>query len=150
YRLRRMGMPPGRGVIVTFTMHVPIMRMTIRAMVMMVVIVGLMIMVVMVIIVIMTVAIVSVMFVACVGVEQILGSARAAGPSRPMHRSQSREESPSFDPKDPQTENDDQGVAHGFDHVHSIVHGRCRRIEQRCGDAYDHHCDQRLDQRRSE
>src|SRR6516162_1276990 len=142
-----MGMPPGRGVIVTFTMHVPIMRMTVRAMVMMAVIVVLMILMIMMI---MALAIVSVMFVACVGVELIRRSDRGADRSRPMHRPQRREESLSFDPQEPQTENDDQGVAHRFDHVHSIVHGRCRRIEQRCCDAYHHHCDQRLDQRRSE
>src|SRR5262249_56442884 len=102
----------------TFTMHVPIVRMTLRTMVMMAVIVVLMIMVIM--------AAAIVMFVACVGVELIRRSDGGADRSRPMHRPQRREERPSFDPQEPQTDNDDQGVAHGFDHVHGIVHGRCR------------------------
>jgi len=116
-------------------------------MVMMAVIAVLMIMMIMVI---MAVAIVSVMFMACVGVEQIRRSDCGADRGRAVQRPQRREESPPFDPQEPQTDNDDQGVAHGFDHVHGIVHGRCRRIEQRCGDAYHHHCEQRLDQCRSE
>jgi hypothetical protein len=71
-------------------MHVPIVRMTVRTMVMMAVIVVLMIMMIM--------AAAIVMFVACVGVELIRRSDGGADRSRPMHRPQRREESPSFDP----------------------------------------------------
>jgi hypothetical protein len=101
-----MGMPPGRGVIVTFTMRVSIVRMAIRVMVMMVVIVVVMIMVIMVVAIV-SAPIATVMIVACVGVELIRRSHRGADRGRAVQRPQRRKEGPAFHPQEPQADNDD-------------------------------------------
>ena len=64
-----------------------------------------------------------------------------------MERAQRRKEDPPFHPQQPDADEDDERVAHDFDQIDRPFHGRRGRVQQRGGDAHQHHGDQRLQQR---
>ena len=67
-----------------------------------------------------------------------------------MKRLQRGEESPPFHPQQSDADEDDERIAQDFDEIDRAFHGRRSCVQERGGNAHDHHRDQRLQQRGGE
>jgi len=158
-RFRRMGVPPGRGMVVVIIMMmmlvcvriaacVIIMMMMVMSMIVAITVVTMMTMTV----VTMIVVAVRVLSVLVMRVTVIVIRRRHGGADRgrTVKRPQSRDESAPLHPQQSQPDHDDQRIAHDFDGIDRAPHSRRGRIQQRGGDAHQRHRDQGLKQRGGE
>ena len=67
-----------------------------------------------------------------------------------MERLQRREKSPPFYPQQSEADEDDERIAQNFDEIDRAFHGRRSCVQERGGNAHEHHRDQRLQQRGGE
>ena len=86
--------------------------------------------------------------VVLMAVHQLGRRDRGADCGRPMQRARRRNEGAPFHPEQTKPDQHDQRVAYDLDHIDRAAHGPGAGIEQRGGDANEHHRDQRLQQRR--
>ena len=67
-----------------------------------------------------------------------------------MERLQRREKSPAFYPQQSEANENDERIAQDFDEIDRAFHGRRSCVQERGGNAHEHHRDQRLQQRGGE
>ena len=134
-------------VVVIMMMVRMIMRMAVAMLVMIVIMIGVSMTVVMGMGMRMIVSMIMLVVVMAVTVQGMRRRDRGADGRGAMERAQRREEDPPFHPQQPDADEDDERIAQDFDQIDRPFHGRRGGVQQRGGDAHEHHRDQRLQQR---